>query len=173
MKNPRVSSPLPPPRSPDPPDRPLRSSHPYPGCRPSLFLFRSNPSMAATSGKMLNIADIWETISNIEISVQPNDDFVAWTTNENGMAIISFAYLFLKSKYHPSINNNPLWNLTWKLFIVAKVKLLLRKFFHGRLLTKIRLLKLGLSVNSSCVFCNNDDESIIHLFLDCNYVSDI
>jgi hypothetical protein len=63
--------------------------------------------------------------------------------------------------------------LVWNNIHVPKMAVCLFKAINDYLLTKEKLIQKHISVDPSCIFCNNHIENIDHLFFQCNFTEKI
>ncbi|GAA0149715.1 hypothetical protein LIER_43070 [Lithospermum erythrorhizon] len=63
------------------------------------------------------------------------------------------------------------WKSVWSLKVPPWVKIFLWKAYHNILPTKDRLQRKGVMMESSCVFCNNEREELVHLLVTCPIVN--
>ncbi|XP_060190658.1 uncharacterized protein LOC132619924 [Lycium barbarum] len=67
----------------------------------------------------------------------------------------------------PQLPKVPWKSLTLHAGIHPRYKFILWLVMRRRLATVDRLLKFGINVPLTCVFCNTYDETLLHLFFDC------
>lgn len=63
-----------------------------------------------------------------------------------------------------------LWNKIWNPNALPKVNIFYSLLLHKKILTSKNLRKKGIYGPSRCPLCENHEESISHLFLECPYV---
>ncbi|XP_074305593.1 uncharacterized protein LOC141640812 [Silene latifolia] len=71
----------------------------------------------------------------------------------------------LKREFQPAYNQNEWINVPGKEYTIKKGYLWLRQGFNA----KDKLLRLGISLDSSCCICAQEEESPQHLFIKCQY----
>eukprot|EP00253_Pinus_taeda_P003964 PITA_03964 len=83
----------------------------------------------------------------------------------------------IKAAYHQiCINEYPMaiwahWRLVWKAKTLPKIKFVLWILLGGKVLTVENLRKRGIIGPSHCPNCQNEEETIQHLFIDCSFAS--
>ena len=68
-----------------------------------------------------------------------------------------------------STGTNKLWKKVWHPDCIPKVNSFIWLLLHNKILTAENLQKRGISGPSRCSLCNCDEETISHLFLQCNF----
>ena len=61
------------------------------------------------------------------------------------------------------------WKNLWKLKIPCKICLFLWKLLHNGLPTRMELNRRQIIVNTKCVMCEQEEETLDHLFLKCPF----
>lgn len=83
----------------------------------------------------------------------------------------------IKAYYHQiCINEYPMeiwahWRLVWKAETLPKIKFFLWILLRGKVVTVENLRKRGIIGPSGCPNCQNEEETIQHLFIDCSFAS--
>jgi len=62
-----------------------------------------------------------------------------------------------------------IWNIIWALDSLPKFNIFCWRLTHGKILTGKNLQKQGFNGPYRCGLCNQDEENIHHLFLDCPF----
>jgi hypothetical protein len=102
----------------------------------------------------------------------PHDDSYLWKIGHHAPSnrfSTSDTWRFLETPYSPV----PWHKAVWLKDHVPKQAFICWVVAHNRLHTRDRLRSWGLSIPSTCVLCNNQDESRDHLFFQCRYSSEI
>ncbi|KAL9667546.1 hypothetical protein QQ045_001908 [Rhodiola kirilowii] len=110
-------------------------------------------------------------------SVQDQNGNIRWTTNPDGVFVLSSAYrlmtrtLGLDSSQDIGCSDysqrQKFWHAYWKLAVPRKVKKFCWRDFHSALPAGISLHKRGLVKNVSCIQCGYKIETYAHTFLHC------
>jgi hypothetical protein len=95
------------------------------------------------------------------------DEF-QWNLYENGKFFVASMYNALISSNLPVLDNNKIW----KMKIPLKNNFFAWYLHRGVILTKDNLIKWNWHESKTCVFCSHD-ETIKHLFFQCNFVCSI
>ena len=88
-----------------------------------------------------------------------------WNLKENGQLLVDSMYKSLIQYDLPVVNNKKIW----KMKIPLKSKVFAWYLCRGVNLTRDNLAKGSWQGSKKCVFCHHD-ESIKHLFFQCNFV---
>ncbi|XP_021758571.1 uncharacterized protein LOC110723527 [Chenopodium quinoa] len=103
------------------------------------------------------------------------DDFVYWKFTKDGSFSTKSAYALL---LHQTIRCPPLgslpipwWKKFWALPLLPKWKIFGWKIIHAGIPVASALAVRGVSVDSTCCFCRREQETINHLFRDCDFVT--
>ena len=108
-----------------------------------------------------------ERLTAIQL-VNGYDEF-RWNLHENGKFSVDFLYKALLHSEIPTYENNK--NI-WKMKVPLKVKIFAWYLRRGVVLTKDNLLRRNWHGSSKCCFCSHD-ETIKHLFFECQFVRSI
>lgn len=65
--------------------------------------------------------------------------------------------------------NGMSWKNLWKLQIPYKIYMFLWKLLRNRLPTRMELIKRQIMVSPKCVMCDQEGETLVHLFLKCHF----
>ncbi|GAA0160282.1 hypothetical protein LIER_16869 [Lithospermum erythrorhizon] len=68
-------------------------------------------------------------------------------------------------------SNDLCWKSVWPLKVPPRIKICLWKACHNILPTKDRLRRRGIMVESSCKFCKEDRETLVHISVSCSYTN--
>jgi hypothetical protein len=122
------------------------------------------------------------TILQIPLPNNPNDDIISWQGTQDG-------HYTVKSGYHTQVGWNlakshqgqanthqlktTLWNKLWKIQSPPKHLHLLWRIINNALPTKTNLFNKGITQESLCPRCNKSPETIEHVFLQCDWVTQV
>lgn len=67
---------------------------------------------------------------------------------------------------------NPIFKKVWKWSGPARMRAIIWKIAHGKLLTNEERMKRGMSDHNICPRCNSQPESLTHLLRDCDEVQE-
>lgn len=90
-------------------------------------------------------------------------DKVQWLAN-NGELNVKDLYVELDKINH---RDGP-WHQIWKMKIPNRIKIFLWKLGNSVLQVRVRLRKFITSIDKKCLFCNEVEETIVHIFWNCN-----
>jgi hypothetical protein len=123
-----------------------------------------------------------QELLNILFPFQPNpdaEDRHRWIPSSNGVFSVKCAYLDL-------INRSAMVNLDdsvvrslelmWKNNVPSKISIFGWRLLLEKLPTREALFDKGIIINNNekcCVFCSNNDESIFHVFIQCNFTTTV
>ena len=93
---------------------------------------------------------------------------MAWDLTPNGNFTIKSAYPFMFSKDPCPI----LWRKVWITNLIPKINFFWWTTQHGIFLTLDNLKKKGFYITNYCCLCEQKEESIYHLFIECQFVVD-
>ncbi|XP_058756337.1 uncharacterized protein LOC131629577 [Vicia villosa] len=106
-------------------------------------------------------------------------DSVVWSGCSDKEFSVASCYHFLDSiriLFGPANVHDGVFSLIWKLEVPFKIKAFGWRLFRNRLPTREMLVSRGVVlplVNSFCIFCGNDMETMHHLFFRCGVVKKI
>ncbi|XP_058759651.1 uncharacterized protein LOC131632958 [Vicia villosa] len=106
-------------------------------------------------------------------------DSVVWSGCPEKEFSVASCYYFLDSiriPFGPTNVHDGVFSLIWKLEVPFKIKAFGWRLFRNRLPTREMLVSRGVVlplVNSFCIFCGNDTETMHHLFFRCGVVKKI
>lgn len=110
-------------------------------------------------------------IVSIPLREDGSDDVRIWHYSKDGVYTVKTGY---RVALEVSRQNDDLgvpgdWRKLWKLKIPPKVKAFLRRATRNCLPTRDNLRYRGISIPSSCVFCNEGIENSWHVFIACPF----
>ena len=105
-------------------------------------------------------------ILQISIPIHPRPDKLVWIPEPKGQFTVKST---VKIQNPPTDDLNILvpWNKFWKLQIHERLKMFLWRIRTDVIPTNLNVLKRVGFGNAVCPLCNNEDESIVHLFFKC------
>ncbi|KAG5531062.1 hypothetical protein RHGRI_025876 [Rhododendron griersonianum] len=129
-------------------------------------------------------SDIASLILSIPLSQFGFEDRFIWGFTKNGDFSVSSAYsLLLAIKSHHNHSTSPnlvhsfwpnlTWNFIWSLPIPHKIQFFLWQLSHECLPVGDLLVRRGWQGTSVCTLCKHHSESLVHLFLLCDFVRPI
>lgn len=92
------------------------------------------------------------------------DHYPYWPLESNGIFSLRSAYLLLATNNQVDNYNKSLFKMIWKWSGPNRIRTFLWKLAHGRLLTNEERTKRGMSFDALCPRCNEQQESIMHVF---------
>ncbi|XP_021764589.1 uncharacterized protein LOC110729176 [Chenopodium quinoa] len=108
---------------------------------------------------------------------RPMDDFVYWNYSKDGTFSTKSAYAMLLGRLTVSHGSSDIpsswWQKYWGLPLLPKLHCFGWKLLHNALPLGSILRLRGIPVDSTCVFCLQDQETQDHLFLDCPFISNL
>ncbi|MCH92943.1 F-box family protein, partial [Trifolium medium] len=109
-----------------------------------------------------------------------SEDVWHWSLEDGGMFSVRSVYRFLGSVFslEPVFSGQELrvFNNIWKIPAPSKVIAFSWKLLRNRIPVKINLAHRGVQVNGGsldCIHCQGREESVLHLFLFCEFASQI
>ena len=123
------------------------------------------------------IANIYETRVAREILHTPHPKFgaldkILWLQSQKGTYKVSEGYKLI-TKEQDGTNNYGMHGQGWKnlckLKIPYKICLFLWKLLHNGLPTRMELNRRQIIVSTKCVMCEQEEETLDHLFLKCPF----
>ncbi|KAF4400613.1 hypothetical protein G4B88_023406 [Cannabis sativa] len=125
------------------------------------------------------ITDLFESwdidlILKIPLSNTLDVDTRYWSKEPSGFYSVKSSYQYLQElKGDWSIQmESDLWRILWKVKVPPKVLHFSWKAISGCLPTRTQLLRIKhVPVESLCVFCNSEEESILHVLGDCPFAN--
>lgn len=109
-----------------------------------------------------NVAAVqeWKNIEGINLPTGAQMDLIIWKPQASGCFSLKFAWENLQSQ-KPLVDWAP---VVWHKLGIPKFSCCSFLAFSRRLLTKKRLTRMGFQVDSSCVLCRNNPETLEPLF---------
>lgn len=113
-------------------------------------------------------------IKSIYILVQEVEDELVWEHTKNGKFSVKSAYLFrFEAQFGELVRQEgqrfQLWDKVWGLGLPPKFLLFVWNVIHRILAVKDALRRRNVIVDPICPLCGLDEETIEHLFLNCNF----
>ena len=95
----------------------------------------------------------------------------------NGIFTVKSAYhiariVLGKETYHMN-QRNPWRKALWQVKIMPKIKYFIWSLIHGFIPVGSELLKRGIQMNNVCPVCGSQEESLFHIFFDCELSSTV
>ena len=94
---------------------------------------------------------------------------MAWDLTLNGNFTIKSAYTLMFSKEQCPTT----WSKVWISNLLPKINFFWWMVQHGKFLTIDNMKKKGFYIINRCCLCEEKEESIYHLFIECQFVVDI
>ncbi|XP_061993303.1 uncharacterized protein LOC133711154 [Rosa rugosa] len=116
-----------------------------------------------------------EAILAIPLSTRQVDDRLVWKLENRGSFTVKTAYRFAYSNSIERVNvlgngTSCFWKKIWHARILNTTKVTIWKICQNILPTKDRLVPKQVQIESqSCVLCDDNDETILHLCRNCSY----
>ncbi|XP_060960022.1 uncharacterized protein LOC133030933 [Cannabis sativa] len=112
-----------------------------------------------------------DLIMQVPLSDNVNVDSWFWGKGPNGFYSVKRSYRYLqKLKGEWGIQlESELWRVLWKVKVPPKVLHFAWKAISGCLPTRTQLRTKHVPVDPRCVFCNSDEETIIHVLVGCHF----
>lgn len=108
-------------------------------------------------------------------NTQPDDTFL-WGANKQCLFSVKSAYTFLKKKneaansYQAQATNvRRVWSKLWNIKTIPRHVHLMWRILHEKLPVKYDLFNKGLNCFPLCTFCDQQNETISHIFKDCDW----
>lgn len=121
--------------------------------------------------------EIGQMISHIPLHYQVIEDQHIWRDNNSGSYTVKRAYYTARSilgrPEHLITQRNGIWKMIWSSNIMPKVKYFLWKWLHGLLPIADIMARRGMSLNSTCCICMEDNETFVHVFGSCSYITKV
>lgn len=90
---------------------------------------------------------------------------------------LSDSCTFSENSIYTHINSNGAttmdWSRIWKMNITPSVKTFVWKAAHSILPNSMRVAAKIPDINTTCTLCNEGEESLTHLFLQCNFATQV
>lgn len=108
-------------------------------------------------------------IKQIKIPTNNSEDKAIWSlTKDNNFSVKS-----LYNKLNISDPSTADWGKIWNLKVSPSIKLFMWKIANSILPNSMRVAAKIPNINTTCLLCNNHNETLTHLFLDCNFASQV
>lgn len=110
-----------------------------------------------------------EIIKKIWIPGEENTDTPRWNLNKQGMFSVKSLYK------HINTDNNAetKWSRIWNMETTPAVKIFIWNVAHTILPNSMWVAAILPDIDTKCKLCNEGQESLTHLFLHCNYASQV
>ena len=104
-------------------------------------------------------------------------DRILWKHSSSGEYKVSAAYSLLHQNHNSThllnqrISNIPqvVWKLIWKVKLPLKIITFIWKILYDNIPIFVILNRRGISATNKCLMCNEEEETITHLFLHCPF----
>ena len=96
-------------------------------------------------------------------------DKLVWKHSTTGEYKVKKAYDMLSGTPHRSAVPKAVWSTIWKLKLPMKIFTFIWKLLHNGLQVKSILNIRGIASEPTCPLCSEDDETLSHLFLFCQF----
>ncbi|KAL6194501.1 hypothetical protein ACLB2K_035585 [Fragaria x ananassa] len=117
--------------------------------------------------------EVVREIMGIPIPTTPLEDEFIWGPASHGRFTIKSATCWLQLQDKQEHSKIQLIKKLWSLDIQPKIKFFRWLMLRGRLKTQDRLSRFGIVQDNSCPLCNEDNETMDHLFGYCKYAKEI
>ncbi|KAA3460765.1 reverse transcriptase [Gossypium australe] len=122
-------------------------------------------------------ADVVESILRIPLSMEPHDDFLAWSDESSGVFFVRSSYKLLQ-RLDPTayaLHNiyRDFYRKLWQIEIPSKMKIFIWKLSWNYIASKVNMYNRQLVNNRLCPRCGGDEETLNHLFRDCPVSAEI
>lgn len=109
-------------------------------------------------------------VCNIPICLQRQKDRLVWVGTKNGDFTVRSAYHIAKNRIEANhgsssipVGGSNIWKIVWNMKVPAATKMFLSKACNNILPTKLNLHKKGVTENSLCPICCQEEESVEHI----------
>ncbi|KAF7844578.1 ribonuclease H [Senna tora] len=122
-------------------------------------------------------------IASIHISVTNVRDKLLWKGSNDGEYSVRQGYKMVLRNSSSQVSNavsvqvpnpshrNNIWRLIWRLKLPYRIVMFMWRVLNNNLPTFSVLNRHHMPLQNICNACNQDDESLIHVFLQCNFAS--
>ncbi|KAA3451486.1 reverse transcriptase [Gossypium australe] len=122
-------------------------------------------------------ADVAELILRIPSSMEPHEDFLAWSGESTGVFSVRSSYKLLQ-RLDPTayaLHNiyGDFYRKLWKIEIPSKMKIFIWKLSWNYIASKVNMFNRRLVNNRLCPRCGGDDETLNHIFHECPVSAEI
>lgn len=97
------------------------------------------------------------------------EDKLLWKHSTSGDYRVNKAYSLIQQDGLSAMGHHRVWKLLWKIDIPYRIVSFIWKILHGSLSVFEILKKRGIKNTDLCTMCNEEEESIDHLFLHCPF----
>ena len=112
--------------------------------------------------------DVQEILS-IPIPHHPKQDRLIWLPDPKGTFTVKSVHRVAFTQASDGRPVNSLWKDLWKARLPERLKMFLWRIGANVIPTKVNLQRKMQHIDPVCTFCNNEDESSTHVFLDCQF----
>lgn len=117
----------------------------------------------------LKFPSLVNEIEQVIIPICQIEDQMIWEHSDNGEMAFKDAFKFLHKP-----NQNLSWGkLIWSPFIPPSKSFILWRLLHNKMPTDDQLKNRGCMMAYVCSLCCNEEETSMHLFLNCSFAKDI
>ncbi|KAA3465749.1 reverse transcriptase [Gossypium australe] len=122
-------------------------------------------------------ADVAELILRIPLSMEPHEEFLAWSGEPMGVFSVRSSYKLLQ-RLDPTayaLHNiyKDFYRRLWQIEIPSKMKIFIWKISWNYIASKVNMYNRRLVNNILCPRCGGDDEMLNHLFRECPVSAEI
>ncbi|KAK9050814.1 hypothetical protein SSX86_030213, partial [Deinandra increscens subsp. villosa] len=119
----------------------------------------------------VEISELFQLLDDLfEFHGTVANDVWMWKEDANGV----FSVRSAKELLYKSYNSIHLQTINWKVWVPLKCRIMVWRTIRDRLPTCVELAKRGVQLQSdSCIFCQSDQESSLHLFTACIYAHEV
>ena len=117
--------------------------------------------------KEVFLANDVQEILSIPIPHHPKQDRLIWLPNPKGTFTVKSVHRVAFTQASDGRPVNSLWKDLWKARLPERLKMFLWRIGANVIPTKVNLQWKMQHIDPAYTFCNNEDESSTHLFLDC------
>lgn len=114
---------------------------------------------------ILFLKELEKLIKEHRLPLLPQEDTTAWDLTPSGNFTVKSTYTFRFSK-DPCPT---LWLKVWITDLIPKINFFWQTAQHGKISTLDNLKRRVFYITNHCCLCKEKEESISHLFLDCQY----
>ncbi|KAA3455702.1 reverse transcriptase [Gossypium australe] len=115
--------------------------------------------------------DVADLILRIPLSIEPHDDFLAWSGEPLGVFSVRSSYKLLQNwdptAYALHDNYRDFYRKLWRVEIPTKIKIFTWKISWNYIASKVNLHARRLGNNNVCPQCCRGEETLNHLFREC------
>lgn len=98
----------------------------------------------------------------------------AWTWGQHISGIYSTKSAFyMLNTSNPTEVDNQSWVWIWKMKLPANLQLFICQLAHKSLPLRVILAQRKMHLDTTCVLCNTNEESIHHFFFECRFVREV